>query len=106
VIRSKARNYPTEFAKVNAKFLPSAAALIEGAAKRNTPVDTGRLRASISSRSDKETATVFTPTEYAPYVEYGTKRQKAQPFMRTALDKNRKKLISLYRQIFRGVFRG
>ena len=36
------------------------------------PVDTGRLRASITSEVDGQTVNVGTNVEYAPYVEMGT----------------------------------
>ena len=51
-------------------------ALVEKEAKLNAPKDTGALRRSISSKVEvdgKEViGTVFTPLEYAPYIEYGT----------------------------------
>ena len=53
-----------------------ACALVEKEAKINAPKDTGALRRSISSKVEVEgkevIGTVFTPLEYAPYVEYGT----------------------------------
>lgn len=53
-----------------------ACALVEKEAKINAPKDTGALRRSISSKVEvdgKEViGTVFTPLEYAPYIEYGT----------------------------------
>lgn len=61
---------------------------MEGNCKILTPVDTGRLRASISSRSflltgdKKGEAVCGTNVEYAQHVEYGTKYQPAQPYMR------------------------
>ena len=53
-----------------------ACALVEKEAKINAPKDTGALRRSISSKVEVEgkevIGTVFTPLEYAPYIEYGT----------------------------------
>lgn len=53
-----------------------ACALVEGAAKQNAPKGTGELRNSIQSKVEKDgeniVGVVFTPLEYAPYVEYGT----------------------------------
>ena len=53
-----------------------ACALVEKEAKFNAPKDTGALRRSISSKVEVEgkevIGTVFTPLEYAPYIEYGT----------------------------------
>lgn len=39
-------------------------------AKENCPVDTGRLRNSISHAHDDETAYIGTNVEYAPEIEY------------------------------------
>ena len=45
----------------------------EGYAKKDTPVDTGRLRNSISHATDYEAAYIGTNVEYAPYVELGAR---------------------------------
>ena len=36
------------------------------------PVDTGRLKGSISGKSNADTAIIGTNVYYAPYLEYGT----------------------------------
>ena len=64
-----------------------AALTLEENAKLNCPVDTGRLRASITTEVGNLEAEVGTNVEYAPSVEFGTSKQSAQPFMRPALDK-------------------
>lgn len=45
----------------------------EGHAKKETPVDTGRLRNSIGHATDDEAAYIGTNVEYAPYVELGAR---------------------------------
>ena len=40
---------------------------------------------TLQGTTDKKTAYVGTNVEYAAYVEYGTKKMKAQPYMRTGL---------------------
>ena len=100
--------------------LGKACALVERSAKQKCPVDNGELRRSITSEVDEQNlqGIVFTPLEYAPYVEYGTglfaedsgrtdvpwhyqddegnwhttSGQKPQPFMRPALDENRTRI--------------
>lgn len=59
----------------------------EGYAKGLAPVDTGRLRNSISHdvRPSEEAVYIGTNVEYAPYVELGTRRTKAQPFLEPAI---------------------
>lgn len=57
----------------------------EGYAKLICPVDTGRLRNSIShTQADQDTEIIGTNVEYAPYVELGTQRQRAQPYLKPA----------------------
>ena len=59
-----------------AKNMAQACAIVERAAKENAPKGDGALRRSISSKVEVEgesvKGTVFTPLDYAPYVEYGT----------------------------------
>lgn len=58
----------------------------EGYAKRACPVDTGNLRNSITHavEGSEDAVYVGTDVEYAPYVEMGTRRTAAQPFLRPA----------------------
>ena len=59
----------------------------EGYAKRLAPVDTGRLRNSISHTVEgTEAAVVGTNVEYAPYVELGTSKTGAQPYLRPSIE--------------------
>lgn len=76
----------------------------EGYAKRACPVDTGRLRNSITHIVDEGTRHVIigTNVEYAPYVELGTRRQKKQPFLKPAANDH----YSTYKGIFLKHLRG
>jgi HK97 gp10 family phage protein len=53
----------------------------EAEAKQACPVDTGRLRSSIAYTPGDLECTVGTPVEYAAFVELGTSKQKAQPYL-------------------------
>ena len=53
-------------------------------AKQETPVDTGRLRNSISHAVDGEAVYIGSNVEYAPYVELGTSRAKAHHMLQKA----------------------
>ena len=106
-----------------------ACLLVEGEARRKAPRRTGNLRRSIESKvennGDEIIGTIFTPLEYAPYVEYGTglfaesggrkdvpwaykdektgqliwtSGQHPHPFMRPALNENRERIIGLIRE--------
>ena len=56
----------------------------EGHAKKETPVDTGRLRNSISHATDDEAAYIGTNVEYAPYVELGARGRKGAHMLQKA----------------------
>nr|DAG29386.1 MAG TPA: putative tail component [Caudoviricetes sp.] len=69
-----------------AKALEEVGLVAEGYAKKACPVDTGRLRNSITHqvRPSEKSVYIGTNVEYAPYVELGTSRMKLQPFLRPA----------------------
>ena len=73
----------------------NTAELTQGA-QRKAPVDTGNLRRSINmDLSDGGLTGKVKPTaDYAPYLEYGTRFQSAQPFMRPAFNKQKAKFKS------------
>ena len=56
----------------------------EGHAKKETPVDTGRLRNSINHATDDEAAYIGTNVEYAPYVELGARGRKGVHMLQRA----------------------
>ena len=104
--------------------LGKACALVERSAKQKAPKDTGALRRSITSEVNGLEGSVFTPLEYAPYVEYGTglfaesggrndvpwyykddqgnwiktSGQKPQPYMRPALEENREEILRIIKE--------
>lgn len=104
--------------------LGKACALVERSAKELAPKDTGALRRSITSKVEGTEGIVYTPLEYAPYIEYGTglfaenggradvpwnykddkgewhstSGIKPQPFMRPALNQNRENIIRLIKE--------
>lgn len=104
--------------KINSA-LGKACALVERAAKEKAPKGiTGELRRSITSEVKDYQGIIYTPLEYAPYVEYGTglfaeeggrkdvpwrykddkgdwhktSGQYPQPYMRPALNENREEI--------------
>ena len=103
-----------------ARALETIGLVAERYAKEKAPVDTGRLRNSISHQVDDETVYVGTNVEYAPYLEFGTGKfaegggrptpwsyqdskgdwhttngMKPQPYLRPAIDDH----MSEYKQI-------
>lgn len=73
-----------EFQQAIERALTRIGLQAETYAKRECPVDTGNLRNSITNAVDDKSAYVGTNVEYAPYVELGTSRAKAQPFIKPA----------------------
>ena len=105
-----------------AAALGKACALVERTAKQNAPKGNGALRNSITSTVEGDKGIVYTPLEYAPYVEYGTglfaeggngrkdvpwsyQEEKGEwhttegmqphPFLRPALEENRAEIVRL-----------
>ena len=71
--------------------------LVEGEAKKRCPVDTGLLRASITPVIESWAAGyVGTNTAYAPFVEYGTSKMPAQPFLEPAFEEGRKQASKIF----------
>jgi HK97 gp10 family phage protein len=77
--------------------LLNSALIVERDAKKKAPVDTGRLRDSITHETDfgsgDPSVTVGTNVEYAPYVEFGSSKAAAQPFLYPALTENKSKIL-------------
>ena len=110
------------------KAMGKACALVERSAKEKAPKGTGELRRSITSEVTKKNGeivgVVFTPLEYAPYVEYGTglfaenggrtdvpwnyqddegnwhstSGMKPHPYMRPALNENREQIVRILKE--------
>lgn len=60
---------------------------VEAQAKLRAPVDTGFLRNSIHTEQSSDLrAEVIVGAEYGLYIEYGTSRMAAQPFLNPAVE--------------------
>lgn len=68
-----------------AEGVASAARVISEEARQRCPVDTGNLRDSISVETDGQKAVVTATADYAAYVEFGTSKAAAQPFLVPAI---------------------
>lgn len=113
------------------KQLEKCCLLVESEAVKKAPKQDGTLRQTITSgiSADGLEGIVYSPLEYAPYVEYGTglfatgtgggrkdvpwvykdektgefiatSGQHPQPFMRPALDENKERIIELLQEAF------
>ena len=68
-----------------ARGLERVGLMAEGYAKARCPVDTGRLRSSITHMQlDAQTEAIGTNVEYGKFVEYGTSRAAARPSLTPA----------------------
>ena len=80
-----------------ATSLQSTVPQIERDAKLVCPVDTGNLRSSINTtveaNGNNVIATVGTNVEYAPFVEYGTKKMSARPFLIPSFESNKEWIL-------------
>lgn len=72
--------------KAIAKALTMIGLKAEDNAKAICPVDTGRLRNSITNAIDTEENAVYigTNVEYGPYIELGTSRRHPHPYLKPA----------------------
>lgn len=102
--------------------------LVERSAKQKAPKGNGQLRQSITSTVKDLEGIVYTPLEYAPYVEYGTglfatgtgggrkdvpwcykddktddfiwtNGQHPHPYMKPALDENREEIKRILKEV-------
>lgn len=85
------RNYQLSKVVGVRKIVQESGINIQRNAKRNCPVDTGRLRSSIRTRTMNNglSAEVGTDVRYGPFVESGTRRMPAQPFLFPAGEQER-----------------
>lgn len=74
----------------------------EGYAKLKTPVDTGRLRNSISHAVSGDSAYIGTNVEYAPYVEMGTVKMSPRPYIKPAVTEHINEYKVLAEQYLKG----
>lgn len=86
--------------------LTNSALIVERDAKINAPVDTGRLRSSITHKendygSDNPSVEIGTNVQYAEAVEYGTSKQSAQPFLFPAYSGNKQRILKEFAKVFK-----
>lgn len=76
----------------------------ESYAKQECPVDTGRLRNSITRavESGENAVYIGTNVEYAAFVELGTSRMKARPYLKPAATEHTAEYKSLAEQALKG----
>jgi len=74
---------------------------IEKGAKQRVAVDTGYLKSQIRSEPlDEHQALVVADTDYAKFLEYGTRRMAAQPYFIPAVEAERKQFVRKIRKAY------
>lgn len=91
-IRSAFIRSPRIMARELDRAIKKAVLLIEKDSRAVTPVRTGFLRASHISNFGSLKGSVEVRAKYAPYVHFGTRFQRAQPFLQKSVDKNQSKV--------------
>lgn len=81
------------------KELVKGGLAIEADAKKLCPVRTGNLMRSIHTEKTDDEVSVGTPVEYAPFVEFGTSKMEAQPYLQPAFEKHKDKIIKNIREV-------
>jgi HK97 gp10 family phage protein len=91
------KEMPGVVAEEMGKAVRDLVLLVEATAKKACPVDTGKLRASITPVIESWAAGyVGTNTAYAPYVEYGTRKTTAQPFLEPAFLEGKRQASKIF----------
>lgn len=83
------RNWKDDLKKPTTEMIRRVASEVLADARRFVPVDTGELRDSLDMEVIGTSARVGTNNDYAVYVEKGTSKMKAQPYLRPAAYKKR-----------------
>jgi len=100
---SHAKEVLSAEAAAKARALEIIGGKAESYAKKLCPVDTGRLRNSITHQQlDDNTEVIGTNVEYAPYVELGTRKMSAKPFLRPAAEGHRAEYIEIIKAVLGG----
>ena len=128
MVQSQWNGKPVKVAakRVTGKSAFEIGLIVEGQAKLFAPVKTGRLAGSLTTQAadhgsspeapatsrdviqpprDENEVFVGTAVGYGPYVEFGTVRSNAQPFLRPALDLARGQALTVVQKHGRYEFR-
>jgi len=79
------RNFDSAMQKHVHRFLVSWAADVKALAKQLVPVRTGHLRSSIYAKISECVAEIGAEAAYALFVELGTRRMQARPYLYPAI---------------------
>ena len=105
---SRVKDVQTELATKVDKALEEIGGKCETYAKKLCPVDTGHLRNSITHQratdnvAEEAAELVGSNVEYAPYVELGTYKMDAKPYLRPAVEDHQGEYHDIVERIMKG----
>lgn len=107
-LRDRLRNLSPRVRRATEQAVAESGRAMERGMKRLAPVDTGTLRDSIRHRVEGTTVTAGPGREvnYAIFVEFGTSRMAAQPYVRPVAEAERHLFPERVRLAVRGAVRG
>lgn len=79
---------PVVMARELNKAIRKSVVSITKDSKKNTPIDTGRLRSSTYNKFENLRGELGTLTDYDMFVHEGTRFMKARPYLRQAVESN------------------
>jgi HK97 gp10 family phage protein len=103
-IISHKKEFYEEYNKRVDKALTILGLVAERYASDICPKDTGRLANSITHKVSGNEAIIGTNVEYASYVELGTSRQTAQPYLRPAATDHVDEYTDIVKRVLKGEF--
>lgn len=66
--------------------------------KDETPVDTGELQKANNFKAVRNTIAWYNIKHYAPWVELGTYKMHANPFMRRGINKSKREFVEILKK--------
>ena len=95
-IRMAYAKAPAAMTKALSIAIKTAVFLVQGKSMMNTPVLTGRLRASTYARFEPLRGEVGTNTNYDRFVHDGTRYMKGRPYLKMAVDDSNFEINELF----------
>ena len=100
---SHAKDVLSGMAKAKRDALEVIGGMAESYAKKACPVDTGRLRNSIThAQYDENTEVIGSNVSYASFVELGTSKMSAKPYLRPAAEGHTAEYTAVIKNILGG----
>ncbi len=95
--------YPKGSGKVGGNLRNSLSYSVEGEVKgmNSSPGQKAAPGSGVKTNNDKNSVVIGTNVEYAPFVELGTSKQAAQPYLNPALEANKGNIKKIFADAIR-----